>query len=45
MSSSATRARWSLTGAAATRTRRGWTTPAGSLRKIWSSCWVGAVLG
>jgi hypothetical protein len=45
MSSSTTRARWSLTGAATTRVPRGRTTPAGSLRRIWSSCWVGAELG
>ena len=45
MSSSTTRARWSLTGAAATLAPRGWTAPAGSLRRIWSSCWVGAELG
>jgi hypothetical protein len=45
MSSSTTRARWSLTGAAATLAPRGWTAPAGSLRRIWSSCWVGAGIG
>jgi hypothetical protein len=33
MSSSTTRARWSLTGAAATLAPRGWTAPAGSLRR------------
>ena len=45
MSSSTTKARWSLTGAAATLVPRGWTRPAGSLRRIWSSCWVGAESG
>ena len=45
MASSTTRARWSLTGAATTLARRGWMTPAGSWRRIWSSCWVGAELG
>src|SRR5215211_5892767 len=45
MSSSTTRARWSLTGAVATLAPRGWTAPAGSLRRTWSSCWVGAELG
>jgi len=45
MSSSTTRARCSLTGAAATLEPRGRTTPAGSLRSPWSSCWVGAESG
>jgi hypothetical protein len=45
MSSSTTRARWSLTGAATTRAPRSRMTPAGSLRRTWSSCWVGAELG
>jgi AAA domain len=45
MSSSTTRARWSLTAAATTRAPWGRMTPAGSLRRIWSSCWVGAELG
>jgi hypothetical protein len=45
MSSSTTRARWSLTEAATTRVPRGRMTAAGSLRRTWSSCWVGAELG
>lgn len=45
MSSSTRRARWSPTGAAVTLAPRDRITPPGSVRRMWSSCCVGAELG